>query len=243
MTLSPHVHSSHKTHYTLILILALLFVGTITYAQYTTPVPNPGHGATQVLVSINGTEVTLQQAIDQALLAGKAPGAPSIPNYTLDCLTSSTVNCPTDYVETGDDPDNAARCCRIVSAGGGGIGGGTSQQETILIGFDNNGNNDPDCWAISGSIFTTCGTPYLPPPNGGISPIPLSMAQTCAYNPPACVIMQQQKCVDAARDYYNSQVIGGVVGGWNVQSWDDTGDHSPCVDSSSDKLSVILVRS
>ncbi len=215
-------HSSHHTLYTTLFII-LIGVSAFTYAQYTTPVPNPGHGATQVLVSINGTEVTLQQAIDQALLAGKAPGAPSIPNYTLDCLTSSTLTCPANYVETGDDPDNPARCCRILSStpSGGSSSNGT---ENIVIGWDNNSNSNPDCWVISGSAFGSCGNPFLPPPTGGLTDD------------------TQQGCVTAALAFYNSINIAGVIGGWNVQSWEDTGDASPCVDSSSDKLSVILNR-
>ncbi len=53
---------SNKVLYTFILITAILAVSIITYA-YTNPLPNPGHGADSVLIDVDSTEKTIQQAV------------------------------------------------------------------------------------------------------------------------------------------------------------------------------------
>jgi len=59
---------SNKVAYTLIAVLLILTVGLVVYAYSNTP--NPGHGADQIIVNINGQEKTLQQAIDDGDFGG-----------------------------------------------------------------------------------------------------------------------------------------------------------------------------
>jgi len=61
---------SNKLFYTLLILLVILFLGLGVYA-YTSILPNPGHGADKVLVSVNGQEKTLQQAIDNGDIGNK----------------------------------------------------------------------------------------------------------------------------------------------------------------------------
>lgn len=57
-----------KKHFYLIsLLIILLLVTTLVAARYATTVPNPGHGADAILVSVNGQEKSLQEAIDGSL--------------------------------------------------------------------------------------------------------------------------------------------------------------------------------
>jgi hypothetical protein len=60
---------SNKASYTLMGLFFVLATAFLVYS-YTQPIPNPGHGADVVLISVNGTEMTLQQALDQGRLAG-----------------------------------------------------------------------------------------------------------------------------------------------------------------------------
>lgn len=57
------INFSNKVFYTLIILTALVLLGAGVYA-YTQSIPNPGHGADKVLISINGQEKTLQAAVD-----------------------------------------------------------------------------------------------------------------------------------------------------------------------------------
>ncbi len=61
---------SNKVAYTLIAVLLILTVGLVVYAYSNTP--NPGHGADQIIVNINGQEKTLQQAIDEGDFGGRS---------------------------------------------------------------------------------------------------------------------------------------------------------------------------
>lgn len=51
----------------LLMVIFLLFVGIGVYA-YIQQLPNPGHGADKVLISVNGFSMTLQEAIDYGFL-------------------------------------------------------------------------------------------------------------------------------------------------------------------------------
>jgi len=53
-----------KRYAYVILGLLIILIGVVAVNAYIYAVPNPGHGADQVLISINGYEKTLQQAID-----------------------------------------------------------------------------------------------------------------------------------------------------------------------------------
>lgn len=57
-----------KRHLGILAILIIIFAGIFVYAY--TSVPNPGHGASSVVVTVNGSEMTLQQAIDQNKIGG-----------------------------------------------------------------------------------------------------------------------------------------------------------------------------
>ncbi len=52
-----------------ILAAALIIAGAIVVYAYTS-VPNPGHGASSVVVTAGGVEMTLQEAIDNSKLGG-----------------------------------------------------------------------------------------------------------------------------------------------------------------------------
>jgi hypothetical protein len=60
---------TNKLAYTLIAILAILTASLVVYAY--TSIPNPGHGADTIEVTINGNEKTLQAAIDAGDFSGR----------------------------------------------------------------------------------------------------------------------------------------------------------------------------
>ncbi len=64
-----NIHLTNKTGYTLLIIFLFLLIGIGVYA-YTQSIPDPGHSADQVWVSINNEELTLQQALDQGKVSG-----------------------------------------------------------------------------------------------------------------------------------------------------------------------------
>lgn len=63
---------SNKTAYTLLMVLFVLLGGLLVYS-YTQPLPNPGHGGDTILISVNGMEKTLQQALNDGDLGGGGP--------------------------------------------------------------------------------------------------------------------------------------------------------------------------
>ncbi len=56
------INFSNKIFYTLVILTTLVLLGAGVYA-YTKSIPSPGHGADTILISINGQEKTLQEAI------------------------------------------------------------------------------------------------------------------------------------------------------------------------------------
>ncbi len=223
---------SHKTFYTLVGLLLLSSLSYLAYS-YTQNIPDPGHGADTILITINGQEKTLQDALD----AGDFVSAPvnNTPgggggSGTLLCFDGTTCNpggMEDLYQEVGigtDDP-NKKRCCGVVDP--------LAIETAVLeVGADNDGGGDPDCWIISEPGSSTCGTPNLPPPNGD--------AYSCSVL--SCSAPQHGACVKETLKYYNGKTINGVKGGWLISSWEDTKKASPCKDSTSDKLEITLIR-
>ena len=56
------INLSNKTLAILVGVLTFLAIGLVVYAYNN--IPNPGHGANQIVVNIDGQEMTLQEAID-----------------------------------------------------------------------------------------------------------------------------------------------------------------------------------
>jgi len=56
------INISNKVFFTFLSVVILLTFGILVYA-YADPIPDPGHGADTILISIYGQEKTLQQAI------------------------------------------------------------------------------------------------------------------------------------------------------------------------------------
>lgn len=71
MAIKLQVTLSNKWVYSLFFFI-LLFIGAGVYAY--TAVPDPGHGADSVVVTVNGEELTLQQAIDQGKFGASSGG-------------------------------------------------------------------------------------------------------------------------------------------------------------------------
>ena len=72
----------------LIPFLAILIVGIIF--AYTSQVPNPGHGADKILISVDGYTMTLQEAIDNDFLVDNGPSPTK--SYTSQVLTGHSEN-------------------------------------------------------------------------------------------------------------------------------------------------------
>lgn len=222
------INFSNKTTYTFLTIFFLLVGGLLVYS-YTNPIPNPGHGADTIWISINGSEKTLQQAVDAGNFAGAGGGTPSGSGNVLTCFDATS--CPGSSTTVGPGLLSGTRCCYVQ-------GGSTSfnyDEAQLEIGYDNNGMSDPDCWVISSPQTSQCGQPYLPPGSGGLN---------CGYTQPGgqYVSCTHQLCVAEALVWYNTQTINGQTGGWTLKDWRDTGLASSCVDGSSDRLAVTLVR-
>lgn len=72
----------------LIPFLAILIVGIIF--AYTSQIPNPGHGGNELLVSVDGYTMTLQEAIDNDFLVDNGPSPTK--SYTSQVLTGHSEN-------------------------------------------------------------------------------------------------------------------------------------------------------
>lgn len=85
---------SNKLFYSIIFIFIFLFVSVLAFGSYAT-LPDPGHGADTIMVSINGEEMTLQSAIDNQKI-GRAPEEVDIKSYLYDncklCVSYSDNN-------------------------------------------------------------------------------------------------------------------------------------------------------
>lgn len=66
MAIKFEINMTNKWLYSLITIGVLLFLGVGVYA-YTQSIPNPGHGADTIWISIEGEEKTLQDLIDSGI--------------------------------------------------------------------------------------------------------------------------------------------------------------------------------
>jgi len=64
MVTKIEINLTNRWLYSLTLVGIILILSVSTYAAYTQSIPNPGHGADSVLISINGAEKTLQEAIN-----------------------------------------------------------------------------------------------------------------------------------------------------------------------------------
>jgi hypothetical protein len=62
---------SNRVAYTFVASVIILIAAGFVIAQYTNPIPNPGHGGNTVWVATTGGEMTLQDAIDQGVLGGQ----------------------------------------------------------------------------------------------------------------------------------------------------------------------------
>ncbi len=60
---------SKKTFYTLLGLFLLITAGIFVYS-YNQQIPNPGHGADSILISVGGVEKSLQDAVDDGDLSG-----------------------------------------------------------------------------------------------------------------------------------------------------------------------------
>ena len=69
----------------IIISFALLVILGLSTSSYTAPVPNPGHGGDTILISVNGTEKTLQQAIDNGDFNEGNQGSSGNPTTTTTC--------------------------------------------------------------------------------------------------------------------------------------------------------------
>ena len=211
-------------------LVALLVVGVVVHAFGTNNPSTFGHSGGEISVNYQGNPLLLQDVIGS--LDARLNNLASSANVSLDCITSSSTTCPSGYAGTGS-LGSSTRCCRITATSPTSQGQ-QNQTETIYIGWDNNGDNDPDCWAIQGQGFVACGNPLLPPPAGGLG------------------IDTRAGCVDAAKNYYNNELINGVTGGWSVASWSvvpsqngacPAGSPPGTQDATSDKISVMLAHS
>ena len=86
---------TNKVAYTLIAILALLITSLIVYAVNPTTKPNPGHASNEVMVNINGTDKTLQAAIDDGDFGGINNSSVELGDSTYyDCAGTTRQNIP-----------------------------------------------------------------------------------------------------------------------------------------------------
>jgi|GEM_PF-7091954 len=67
---SININFSNKTSYTILALALLLTITRIVYATTYSSIPNPGHGADTIKVTVGGQETTLQDAIDDNLIGG-----------------------------------------------------------------------------------------------------------------------------------------------------------------------------
>ncbi len=83
-----------KKYLYLLVAIAVFLVGFgIVFAAYSQAIPNPGHGADQVLISVPGQgEMTLQSAIDQGICCGGGGGGAQPCSGNLNLITSGRVS-------------------------------------------------------------------------------------------------------------------------------------------------------
>jgi hypothetical protein len=109
-------------------VASVLALAAGVYA-YTQSIPNPGHGADAVWVSVGSAEKTLQQAIDDGSLKGSTKTVTVVTRVYVDysscykagCSGYSYTGCGSGYVAVGrycneSCPGNcgtAIKCCRL----------------------------------------------------------------------------------------------------------------------------------
>jgi hypothetical protein len=84
MAIKLEINMTNKWLYSLIAVCIVLALGVGVYA-YTSSIPNPGHGGDSVLISINGQEKTIQQAIDDGDLASSTSEISSLKTRVIEC--------------------------------------------------------------------------------------------------------------------------------------------------------------
>tara|TARA_Y100000310_G_scaffold225672_1_gene227694 strand:+ start:2225 stop:2605 length:381 start_codon:yes stop_codon:yes gene_type:complete len=108
MTLKLTINLTNNWLYAILGIIIFLGVGAGVYAN--NHYPNPGHSSDQLLISINGKEKTLQQAIDNKDFITKAPSI----DYK-DCKPlreqvwkkkTKGLACPQGYLMVGAEANN-----------------------------------------------------------------------------------------------------------------------------------------
>ena len=122
MALQLEIHLANKAKYTL-LVIGFLFVLSMGAFAYTSALPDPGHGADAVMVSVGGQEMTLQKAIDDSFFTEK----PTEIDYS-ECVTKrgqcrDELQCPANHAivefTVGSpcgfhDHTNVIKCCELV---------------------------------------------------------------------------------------------------------------------------------
>ena len=108
---------TNKWLYSLIAVGILLALGVGVYA-YTSSIPNPGHGGDSVLISINGQEKTIQQAVDDGDFSVSEVGKNNC-EWVTTTQAYFTLTCPSGkYVAgvktpSGYDSMQQIYCCDI----------------------------------------------------------------------------------------------------------------------------------
>jgi len=67
INLKFNIQITNRAVYTFLAIFVIIALAVGVYA-YTSSIPNPGHGADRIWVSVGDEEMTLQEAIDQGFL-------------------------------------------------------------------------------------------------------------------------------------------------------------------------------
>ncbi|MBR9701972.1 thrombospondin type-1 domain-containing protein [Candidatus Pacearchaeota archaeon] len=75
----------------LIYIIPILILIGFVFAAYSQDIPNPGHGAEDLLISVNGYTMTLQEAIDNDFLVDNGP-SPTSDIYTTQTLSGNSAD-------------------------------------------------------------------------------------------------------------------------------------------------------
>jgi hypothetical protein len=217
---------SNKLFYTILLLVALSIISVFVYSA-TPSTPNPGHSAGAILVTINGQDMTLQEAINSGTLGQDGSGQPSTPPggsaspqqifFCTSVPSTQFCNLSTPFVYTGKNQDGTYSCCNTVDAN-------QIEVNEVTIAVDNNGAGDEDCWTEYGGL--------LVPPCGSKKWDGTPLSATW--------------CVSQLLSYYNTLLPAQLgfpkKGGWIVQSWTDTGAPGTCLDTSSDLIKVKLAR-
>ena len=209
---------NRKLFYTLLTVIMLAGISYVVYS-YNTPIPNPGHGGDMVLVSINGSEKTLQQAIDAGdFRSGGSTGGGSTGGGGNDMLycKQALANGLCDANLNGGIEDYAPvshvgnQCCAPISRN-------NLQFRYLTIGVNHVTSSNNDCW-IFDTLTSSCGQVF------NIASASIST------------------CTAAVLSWYNTLNIQGVTGGWASYGGSDTGANSPCVTSNSDIIKIVFGR-